>query len=86
MKTSGKVLDLHLLHSPDGMLQLGAIDPTGGEKEKLYTDNIEMIRTGDGIDYTFDTPAKADSTEIVGMVNGRQVSTSISYFVNLSGP
>jgi hypothetical protein len=50
-----------------GCYSSALIDPAGNEREKMYTMNIERIVTKGGIEYTFDSPAVADSSVITGI-------------------
>jgi hypothetical protein len=42
------------------------IDPTGDEKDKMYSDRIQFIITKDGTKYDFDTPPIFSNNTIVG--------------------
>jgi hypothetical protein len=54
------------------------IDPTGEKKERIYEERIDYVLTRDSTEYEFDKPAKADSTAIVGEIDGKQVSIPLS--------
>jgi len=49
-----------------GCYSSALIDPTGDEKDRIYTDNIKMVISKDGTKYEFDPPATVGSNAIVG--------------------
>jgi uncharacterized membrane protein YuzA (DUF378 family) len=61
-----------------GCFSSAMISPTGDEKEKVYTDEIEVVITKDGTKYEFDIPAGVASNAIVGPVNHNRVSVPLS--------
>jgi hypothetical protein len=69
MNTTGKIVaGLCIFSIPFmGCYTSSMIDLTGAEKEKGYSDNIEMVVTKYGATYQFDRPAKVDSNAVVGM-------------------
>lgn len=54
------------------------IDPTGDEKDKVYSNKIEFIITNDGTKYEFDAAPTLSNGAVVGLVKGSQVSIPVS--------
>lgn len=53
-------------------------EPTVSEKQEPEPVKVKSVVTKDGTVYRFDPPAMADSTAIIGVVNGKQVSIPLS--------
>lgn len=80
MKRAGKILAWVCIFSTlfMGCYTSFLTEPTGLEKQKPEPIKVKTVVTKDGTVYRFDPPAMADSTEIVGVVNGKQVSIPLS--------
>ncbi len=80
MKTAGRIAAWTCIFSTllMGCYSSVMIEPTGLEKEKIYSGRIKSEVTKDGTVFWFDPLAVADSTAIVGVVNGKQVSIPLS--------
>ncbi len=76
MKATGKIVVWVCIFS---FLFMGCyssvmVDPSGTEKEKIYSGKIESATMKDGTEFAFDPSPIAVSDSIVGIVKGRQPS------------
>ncbi len=80
MKATGKVIGWICIVSTlsGGCYSWAMVDPSGDNKERIYQDRIDYVLTRDSTEYEFDKPAKADSSAIVGEIDGKQVSIPLS--------
>jgi len=54
------------------------VKPTGDEKERIHSETIVYVVLKDSTKYEFDVPPAIVRDEIVGKVNGKQLSIPVS--------
>ena len=67
-----------------GCYSSAMIDPRGDDKDRMYTDRIEVVITKEGTKYDFDASPSIVDSAIVGSQPGYQVSLPLSSVATIS--